>query len=38
MKIGKLECNSGPQFGNFEAATGLPMAAAMADVLARGAA
>ncbi|MBA2322786.1 MAG: ATP-grasp ribosomal peptide maturase [Pseudonocardiales bacterium] len=33
-----LEANSGPQFGWLEAATGAPMAAAMADMLTKGAA
>ncbi|MGH8968173.1 MAG: RimK domain-containing protein, partial [Actinomycetes bacterium] len=33
-----LEANSGPQFGWLEAATGAPMAAAMADLLLKGAA
>ncbi|HEY2766198.1 MAG TPA: hypothetical protein VGJ13_19625, partial [Pseudonocardiaceae bacterium] len=31
-----LEANSGPQFGWLEAATGAPMAAAMASLLAEG--
>lgn len=31
-----LEANSGPQFGWLEAATGAPMVAAMATILAKG--
>ncbi|MGH3999842.1 MAG: hypothetical protein ACRDTJ_20550 [Pseudonocardiaceae bacterium] len=36
ITVGKLEANSGPQFGWLEAATGAPMVAAMADLLMKG--